>query len=310
MIIRSAGSNRESLLNALTTQQNKMYELYNKINLNQKFTNISENPIDASDVLRINKQLAEIEAYTKNISDANTQIQAQDEVFSTIVEKMQRINDLAIQAANTPSGETGFKACALEIEQLTQNIVDLANTQYDGKYIFSGTNVTTSPFAMNNDGSITYAGTPNDHYAGYQRTFEISDGVKIEVNSAGDTIFGTYDPNDPTKSSGLFGTLGKLNKIMSGDMDNVAVRDMLGDIQGSIEHISEIQAKHSITVNKLTMTTEILDNSELNLTSRKAELTEIDLPSAISQLTQQNYALQASMQAYSMIANQSLLDYI
>lgn len=310
MIIRSAGSNRESMLNAITTQQNKLYDLYNKINTNQKFTNISENPIDASDVLRINKQLAEIEAYTKNIKDANTQIQAQDEIFSSIVEKMQRINDLAIQAANTPSGEKGFKACALEIEQLTQNIIDLANTQYDGKYIFSGTNVTTSPFTMNADGSITYAGTPNDHYAGYQRTFEISDGVKIEVNSAGDTIFGTYDPNDPTKSSGLFGTLGKLNQIMSGDVDNIAVRDMLTDIQGSIEHISEIQSKHSITVNKLTMTTEILDSSELNLTSRKAELTEVDLPSAISQLTQQNYALQASMQAYSMISNQSLLDYI
>ena len=310
MIIRSAGSNQQSLLNALTTQQNNMYELYNKINSNQKFTNISENPIDASDVIRINKQLAEIEAYTKNINDANTQIQAQDEVFSTIVEKMQRINDLAIQAANTPSGETGFKACALEIKQLTENIIDLANTQYDGKYIFAGTNVTTSPFTMNNDGSITYDGTPNDHYAGYQRTYEISDGVKIEINSAGDTIFGTYDPNDPTKSSGLFGTLGELNKIMNADMDNVAVSEMLGDIQDSIKHVSEIQATHSVTVNKLTMTTEMLEGLDLNLTSRKAELTEIDLPSAISELMSQNYALQASMQAYSMIANQSLLDYI
>ena len=42
MIIRSAGNNRESMLNAITTQQNKLYELYNKINLNQKFTNISD----------------------------------------------------------------------------------------------------------------------------------------------------------------------------------------------------------------------------------------------------------------------------
>ena len=93
-------------------------------------------------------------------------------------------------------------------------------------------------------------------------------------------------------------------------MDNVAVSEILGDIQSYIKHISETQATHSITVNKLTMTTEMLENLNLNLTSRKAELTEIDLPSAISKLTQQNYALQASMQAYSMITNQSLLDYI
>ena len=300
-----------SMLTTITTQQNNLYDLYNKINSGQKFTNISDNPLAAADLIKINKQLSEIGAYVDNIDRATTQINAQEETFSTIVEKMQRIYELAVQAANTPSGEDGFKACLSEIQQLKENIVDLANTQYDGKYIFAGTNVTTKPFELGDDGSVTYSGTPENNTAGYERRIEISDGVFVELNSAGDTIFGTYDPNDPAKSSGLFGVLGELEEIMTADpMDNQAVSEHLGNIEASIKHISEIQSEHSTTASKLTMTKELLESNELTLESRKAEISEVDLPSAISQLVQQNYALQASMQAYSIISNQSLLDYI
>ena len=40
--------------------------------------------------------------------------------------------NLLFRAANTPSGEDGFKAALSEIQQIKENIVDLANTQYDG----------------------------------------------------------------------------------------------------------------------------------------------------------------------------------
>lgn len=307
-----SGYSSNNMLTSITNQQNKLYDLFNKLNNNQKYTNISENPIDAADLVRINKQLSEIETYSKNIGSAITQINAQDGVFSTIVDKLQRINDLAIQAANGASGEDGLEACRTEFEELKKTIVSLANSQYDGKYIFAGTNVTTEPFILNDDGSITYAGTPAGDFAGYERYLEISDGEYIDLNSAGDSIFGTYDANDPDNpdvSSGLFKVLGDLSAAFeSGDQE--AIREQLTPLQNSIEHISEIQSIHSSTVTKLNMSSEILDNTKLTLTSRKAEISEVDMPTAISELMKQNYALQASMQAYTIISNQSLLDYI
>ena len=307
-----SGYSSNNMIGTITSQQNKLYELFNKLNTNQKYTNISENPIDAADLVRINKQLAEIETYSKNVNNAITQINAQDSVFSTIVDKLQRINDLAIQAANGASGESGLEACRTEFEELKKTIVSLANSQYDGKYIFSGTNVTTEPFTLNDDGSITYAGTTSDNFAGYERYLEVSDGDYIDLNSAGDSIFGTYDANDPDNpdvSSGLFKVLGDLSAAFeSGDQEKI--REQLTPLQNSIEHISEIQSVHSSTVTKLNMTTEILEETELTLSSRKAEISEVDMTSAITELMQQNYALQASMQAYTIISNQSLLDYI
>lgn len=309
--MRVTSTSIQNMVGNISSQQSQLYELYNKINNGQKYTNISDNPIDAADIVRLNKQLSEIGAYSRNVQNATTQINAQDEAFSTIVDKLQRINDLAIQAANSASGEDGFKACKAEIEELKKTIVNLANTQYDGKYIFAGTNVTTKPFELADDGTITYHGTPANNTAGYERYLEISDGVKVELNSSGDSIFGTYDPNDPNKSSGLFKVLGDLEAALNTDpMDNDAVREQLDPLQDSIKHISEIQSVHSSTVTKLTMTTEMLDSTEINLKSKLAAISEVDLPSAITELVQQNYSLQASMQAYTIISNQSLLDYI
>ena len=309
--MRVTSTSIQNMVGNISSQQSQLYELYNKINSGQKYTNISDNPIDAADIVRLNKQLSEIGAYSRNVQNATTQINAQDEAFSTIVDKLQRINDLAIQAANSASGEDGFKACKAEIEELKKTIVNLANTQYDGKYIFAGTNVTTKPFELADDGTITYHGTPANNTAGYERYLEISDGVKVELNSSGDSIFGTYDPNDPNKSSGLFKVLGDLEAALNTDpMDNDAVREQLDPLQNSIKHSSEIQSVHSSTVTKLTMTTEMLDSTEINLKSKLAAISEVDLPSAITELVQQNYSLQASMQAYTIISNHSLLDYI
>ena len=109
----------------------------------------------------------------------------------------------------------------------------------------------------------------------------------------------------------MFKVLGDLNKAMKTEpADHSAVSDLIGDIKDSIKHVSEIQSIHSTTVTRLNMTTEILESNELNLTSRVAAIAEVDMPTAISELMKQNQAYQASMQAYSIISNQSLLDYI
>src|SRR5574344_2980723 len=97
MIVRTTNYNNTSMMNNLTVQQNKLYDAYNKINNNEKFSNISENPIDATGVININMQLQKIEMYTKNIDNETAQINVLDITFETIVDKKQRRHDLTLQ---------------------------------------------------------------------------------------------------------------------------------------------------------------------------------------------------------------------
>ena len=132
--MRVTSTSIQNMVGNISSQQSQLYELYNKINSGQKYTNISDNPIDAADIVRLNKQLSEIGAYSRNVQNATTQINAQDEAFSTIVDKLQRINDLAIQAANSASGEDGFKACKAEIEELKKQSRPILSEEMLGEW--------------------------------------------------------------------------------------------------------------------------------------------------------------------------------
>lgn len=311
MIIRSTAYTSQSMVNTLMGQQSALFEKYNQVNSNQKFTNISENPMDAASIISLNNQLSQINVYKKNIESARTQINVQDETFSEIVKKMQRINDLTLQASNGASGPEGLTATKTEIDQLKQNVVDLANTQYDGKYIFSGASVGTQPFTLDADGSITYHGTPSTD-PGFQRKVEIADGVKIEINAPGDDVFGSYDNSvTPPVATGLFGALGGLNASLNANPVNTDdIRAQLEPIQNSIKNVSEIQSKYSANISKLDMTKTNLESNALIMTAQKQNLQEVDITVAISDLMNQNYAYQASMQAYMQLQNQSLMNFM
>lgn len=312
MIVRTTNFTNQTMLGNVIDQQNKLFDAYGKITSNKKFTNISENPIDSSALIGINNQLTKIETYKKNISNASTQLKAQDDVFSSIVKKMDRINELAIGAANGASGENGIEAAKTEIEELKKSIVALANTKYNDMYIFAGENVTTPPYSYDEaTGNITFSGTPSSD-PNYQRKIEIADGVKIGLNAAGDSVFGMYDAADPTNpdvSNGLFKVLGDLTTALN-DQDGDKIRAELDNIQSAMKNVSEIQSIFSSSVSKLTMTETTLDDTNLTLKSQQQNLQEIDQATAISDWVKQNYAYQASMQVFMQMQNNSLMNYM
>lgn len=315
MIVRNTSYNNNSMLTNLVNQQTKLFDAYSKIENNEKFSNISENPIDATGVININTQLQKIEMYNKNITSATTQINVQDSAFSTVVNKMQRIYELAVQAANGPSGKDGMEAAKNEIKQLKEHIVALANTEYNGVYIFGGANTSTPPYNLDADGNITYSGTPSNDPS-FKRSLDIAEGVSINVNAAGDSVFGNYDAGDPTavppvppSGTGLFKVLGDLEEALNlGDPSKVSAE--LDNIKGATENVSEIQSIYSASISKMTMTKTNHDDTTLILKSQKQNLNEIDQATAISEFIKQNYAYQASMQVFMQMQNQSLMNYM
>ena len=74
--------------------------------------------------------------------------------------------------------------------------------------------------------------------------------------------------------------------------------------------MAEVQSVYSAYVARLDMTKSTLGDIEIAATEQRANLVELDIPSAISELINQNYAYQASMQTFSMLSNNSLLNYM
>lgn len=314
MIVRTGTfNNSQTMINQIMQSQNKLMELQQQISTGNKINNIYDSPIDNNAILSLNSQLVKIESYYSTIDNTKTQLNVQDATFSTVIDKLNRINELTVLAANSASGTTSLDAAKDEINQLIDSVIDLANTQYNGQYIFSGAKIETPAYTKDEDGNIVYNGTPSTDPT-YQRKVEISDGVKIAVNAPGDTVFGSYSYDEATDTStgeGLFKTLGDLSRMLEQDPpDYDAIRGQLDGIQSGIQHVSEVQSVYSSYVSRLDMTKSTLGDIELAATEQRQSIVELDIPSAISELINQNYAYQASMQTFTMLSNNSLLNYM
>ena len=80
-------------------------------------------------------------------------------------------------------------------------MIDLANTEYNDNYIFSGANTKTLTYTMDENGNIIYNGTPQSN-PDYVRQTEVADGVFEVINTTGDKIFGWYNDGQAQTEEG------------------------------------------------------------------------------------------------------------
>ena len=115
-----------------------------------------------------------------------------DTALGNIGDSVQRARDLIIQGANGTNGASDRTAMVTELNQLIDSIKSDANTQYAGRYIFSGTATNTQPYQQG--GVDAYSGNTASI------TREIGAGVQVSINQPGSSIIGDA-------ASGLLNTL-------------------------------------------------------------------------------------------------------
>ena len=203
MVNRISTSGKYSQLVAdMQKQLNNYNKLTKQLASGSKITSITEDPIAAVNILNTNRQLGQIDTFSQNVEIAQKELSALDDLMDLANGYLSTAWDKAVQANNQTYSETSLKALKVEIDELTKTMVDLANTEYDNNYIFSGANTKTIPYTIDENGDITYHGTPHDN-PDYIRQTEVADGVFEVINTTGDKVFGYYTTKD-AKGNNLF----------------------------------------------------------------------------------------------------------
>lgn len=307
MITRvSTLSMQKNMLNQLNKNQLSYYEAQLQALSGSRINSVSDDPIGAAKILGLNDKLSQISSYGNNVASAQEEYAVLDSALSNIIDKLQKVNELSVEAANGTNSSSTLDTIKTEIEQLKATLLSLANTQYNGQYIFSGTNTMTTPYSTDADGSVTYAGTGST--GAYQRRLEVSDGVYLTLNVSGDSMFGGYDAATET-GSGIFGTLSQLTSALeNGDFD--AIRESINSVQADLENVTLTRSKYGGYAERADMYASTLSENNVLLTEQKSGIQNIDLAEAYTKLTAQQYALQASYQVFASSMSLSLLDYI
>ncbi|MCK9239180.1 flagellar hook-associated protein FlgL [Desulfocurvus sp.] len=142
----------------------------------------SDNPVGMARVLGHRDTISALDQYRKNVSTAKGWLSLADNKLTRMEEILTRLRTLAEQSATGTVSADNREQISYEARQLYEELVVLANTQYEDKYIFSGHKTDTKSYEQalwltDNDGST--AGTNFTITGATQKT------VLVRFTSAG-----------------------------------------------------------------------------------------------------------------------------
>jgi flagellar hook-associated protein 3 FlgL len=314
-------STSETYQSAVFTMQNlqsSITEQQSKLASGQNYLTPSENPSAAVTMINFTQNITVTQQYQTNITAANQKLQLEDSTLSSAISTLQSIQSLATQSLNAINTGTNHQEMATQVDQLNQQLLNLANTQdANGNYIFAGTNSNTSPYSSTPNPNAPSADSQSTDPLGFTYTGNSTqvavtigpESRQVTNGDPGDAVFGTISAGPLTQGSisNVFQAVSQLANDLNNNTPNTA---SLTDISNALKRMETVQASVGARMQATNSQQNINAQTILDNQTTSASISGLDYASAISQLDLQQTALQAAEQSFTKVQSLSLFQYI
>src|SRR5262249_10464549 len=150
------------LLASIQQTEQNMTTATQQLSSGRRVNQLSDDPAAVAALVTNHTQASQDDQFLSDISGLQNRLQVADSTISNVVTVLTRAISIGTEAANGTLNQSDRQAVAGEVQGLTNQLLGLANTQYQGNYIFSGTKVTTQPFTLNGaTNTVSYNGNSN-----------------------------------------------------------------------------------------------------------------------------------------------------
>jgi flagellar hook-associated protein 3 FlgL len=258
----------------------------------------SDNPTGAAEMVQNQAQQQQDDQFQQNTSAVEGQLQTADSTLSSVVEALNQAISLGTQGANGTLSAADMQAVAQQVQGIQSQVLQLANTSYQGNYIFAGTATTQAPFTLNSgspDG-VTYNGNTDTN------TVQIAQGNSVQTNLAGSQVFqGT--------GGDVFGALQQLiTALQSGNTTNVGTATT--QLGAAVNYLSQQRVFYGNVVDQLQSNQSFLSQEQVNLQTQANAIDGANLAQASTNLTQAQTTQSAALAALAKVIPQNLLQYL
>jgi flagellar hook-associated protein 3 FlgL len=259
--------------------------------------NLSDNPAAAAQLVNNNALTGENDQFLTNVTDLQSKFQAADSALNSAVQLMTTAISVGTEGANGTLSAADRHAVAQQVQGIQQQMLALANTEYEGTYIFAGTNVTTPAFAQDSTAAsgVQYNGNTD------VTSVQISEGQSMQTNVAGSQIF--------TNASGnVFQALNDLaNALTSGNGIDAANTE----VQQAFSQLTTQRVFYGNALNQVQTSQSFLNQEQVNLSTQENQLVGANMTQAITNESQAQTDEEAALSATGQILSlPTLLSYI
>ncbi|MBM9616673.1 flagellar hook-associated protein FlgL [Desulfobulbus rhabdoformis] len=292
MIITRDTTTYRNLQSNLSSTSSTINELYIKTSTGIDVDKASESPSSVGTIISCRTDIVKSERYVQNCNNVSDNLSTSEIYLNSLEDLMVRAKEIANTGANDSMSDADRETLADEVAQLQEELLDLANSQVDGKYLFAGYNDQTLPFSSS---PVTYNGT-NDHIM-----IEVNPGSTVAKNITGEELF-----MNPVN---LFSALEDLETALTGGTTS-DISQTMTTLEEGAEQVRSQQSTLGNTVSRMDDMISMHQNALLIMESTLSSHQDADLTSILSEIAEMETALEATMQVTARVSSLSLLDYL
>jgi flagellar hook-associated protein 3 FlgL len=266
----------------------------------------SDAPDQIDDLLQLRADQAQNAQISTNLGMEQTNAQAADGALSSAIQLMDTATQLAGEGANTSETATSLQTLAQQVAALQTEMVNLSQTQVQGRYIFSGDLDQSPSYQVD---LTAPDGVDQLSNAASTRQVENPAGGTFSPSMTAQQIFASQNPDGTDAGSNVFAALNNLRVALLAN-NQAGITTAQGEIQEASVQLNTAQSFYGNVENIITNASSYGATYDTQLTTEIGGIQDADATSAALQLTQDTTQLQAAFEAQGKMPTSSLFDYL
>jgi flagellar hook-associated protein 3 FlgL len=284
------------LLSAVATTQQQINTDEQEIASGQSVNVPSDNPAAAADLVQNADQTSQADQFERSVGSIQGEIQNADSALNSVITALQQAISLGVEGANGTVNSADRTAIATQVQGIQSQLLSLANLTYQGNYVFAGTATQTAPYVLDatSPSGVSYVGNSGVN------SVTLGNEFSLQTNLPGSQLFSA-------SATDMFQSIQDLiNGLQSGTNISAAVTEL----GSSLNSIDTQRVFYGNALNQLNTQQTYLSGETTQLAQQQSTIGGADLPAVISNLTNSQTALQATLESMGQNDQIDLFDYL
>jgi flagellar hook-associated protein 3 FlgL len=149
-----AAQNSNNINHLMQTLQ----QLDEELATGKQFSLPGQNPQATSSILPIQQDIAAQNQYQTNLTTDQGFLNSTDTSLQTVATSLDQANSLLLGGLGTTSNAAQNAASAVQVGTIINGLVNIANSTFEGQYLFGGSESQQPPFQILQSGAVLYTG--------------------------------------------------------------------------------------------------------------------------------------------------------
>lgn len=176
----------------------RMAHAQEAVSSGKRINRLSDDPIGAVRVLDLRSVEASLGQYERNLKTTLQFLEQNDAMLDHVVQNLTRAKELTLAMANDTNSLTERMQAAKEVRQIFLQVLSLANTKVENRFLFGGFKNGVAPFSET-PGGVAYGGDSGEIF------MQANAAQNIAANLAGNKVF---------QGAGLSGGVGLFDVLL------------------------------------------------------------------------------------------------